>query len=107
MHAVDQMCLARTDVSNLFKTLEYGARLQLRGKTSVEGFCTTLESSWSLSHHVRDGKGDGGSDYVSRGISLPVSVNPTISAGKTFASIFSYIICADFSLFIRQHGQNQ
>jgi hypothetical protein len=48
MHAVDQMCLARIDVSNLFKTLEYGERRQLRGKRAVEGFCTTSESNWSL-----------------------------------------------------------
>src|SRR6266478_9089636 len=91
MHAVDQMVLARTGVSNLLKILEYGGHRQLCGKKAVEGFCTTLESSWSLSHHVQDGKGDGGSDYVSRGISLPVSVNQMISAGKTFASIFSDI----------------
>jgi hypothetical protein len=91
MHAVDQMCLARTDVSNLFKTLEYGARQQLRGKIAVEGFCTTSESSWSLSHRIRDGRGGNGRDYVSCGINLPVPVNPMISAGKTFASVFSYI----------------
>src|SRR6266481_2891352 len=76
MHAVDHMVLARTGVSNLLKILEYEGHRQLCGKKAVEGFCTTLESSWSLSHHVQDGKSDGGSDYVSCGINLPVPVNP-------------------------------
>src|SRR5712672_1709134 len=58
--------------------------------------------------------GNSGSEYcpgwtsASREIDLPISVNLMISAGRAFPSVsFLASFAPDFSLFIRQHRQNQ